>query len=163
MRRGISILGLTVMLSLLIGGGAFAQEVRVLPGPHALPNGLSDYMHFLARQQLDSLRLFSDYMEQRAKENQVPRGLYLNAKAMQLQAELASAEDPALKKELLTEMAKLYDERLKLDANTPNQTWYGVDRVKLGDYMKREYQLFEQQAAEQANKPAKPAKPAAKK
>lgn len=156
MRRGKSMLGLTLLLPLLLGGGVFAQDVRVLPGSPPLPTGLAEYMHFLGQKQLESLRLFSDYMEQRAAENQIPRGLYLNAKAMQLQAELAAAQDPAAKKELLTQMAKLYDERVRLDADSPDQTWYGVDRVKLGDYMKREFQLFEQQAAEKADKPEKP-------
>jgi len=154
MRRNHLILGLTFLWAFMVGGGAFAQEVRVLPGPHALPHDLPAYMQFLAKQQIDSLRLFSDYMEQRANENKIPRGLYLNAKAMQLRAELASAQDAAVKKELLTEAAKLYDERVRLDAETPDRTWYGVDRVKLGEYMKQEFQLFQQQAAEQANKPA---------
>lgn len=153
MRRGKLLLGLTLLLSLWLSGGAYAQDVRVLPGAPPLPNGLTDYMQFLAQQQLDSLRLFSDYMEQRAEGNQIPRGLYLNAKAMQLKAELAAAQDPAAKKELLSQMAKLYDERVRLDADSPGQTWYGVDRVKLGDYMKREFQLFEQQAAEKAQQP----------
>ncbi|WP_146431904.1 hypothetical protein [Blastopirellula retiformator] len=154
MRSSWLICGLIGMLTLACSVTAAAQEVRVSPGQHALPNDLTAYMKFLAGQQIESLRLFSDYMQQRADDKQIPRGLYLNAKAMQLQAELASAQDPMAKKELLTEMAKLYDQRVQLDAGSPQQTWYGVDRTKLAQYMKREYQLFQQQAAEQTKKPA---------
>ncbi|UUO06538.1 hypothetical protein M4951_24740 [Blastopirellula sp. J2-11] len=157
MFRRKAMLALVWAVPLAVCGNLFSQEVRVLPGSPALPEGLSEYLHWHAQLQLDSLRLFSDYMEQRSKEKQVPRGLYLNAKAMQLQAELASAEDPVAKKELLTQMAKLYDERVRLDAGSPDRTWYGVDRTQLGDYMKREFQLFEKGAAERKKQPIKPA------
>ncbi|EAQ82137.1 hypothetical protein [Blastopirellula marina] len=157
MFRRQAILTLMLALSLVLSGKLLSQEVRVLPGSPALPEGLSEYLQWHAQLQIDSLRLFSDYMEQRAKEKQVPRGLYLNAKAMQLQAELAAAEDPMAKKELLTQMAKLYDERVRLDADSPGRTWYGVDRTQLGDYMKREFQLFEKTAAQREKQPIKPA------
>lgn len=155
MLRHKALLGMILALPLVLGGNLFSQEVRVLPGSPALPAGLVEYMQWHAQLQRESLQLFTDYVEQRAKEKQVPRGLYLNAKAIQLQAELASTADPAVKKELLSQMAKLYDERVRLDADSPDTTWYGVNRTQLGDYMKREYQLFEQQAAAREQQPTK--------
>jgi len=131
---------------------AYAQRVSVLPGVHRLPNDLTGYLEFLQDQQLASLERFSEFLKERVKEKKVPEGAYLNFQAVYLEAQVHAERDPQKKQEKLKGLTKLYEERKKLDSRRPNATWFGVDRVKIGDLMKSEFEAFRRLQAEELPK-----------
>lgn len=128
---------------------ATAQTLNYIgPGNVRMPEGLVNYMRYLQEEQLESLQLFTTYLEKRVEDKAVPEGLLLNAKAMYTEAELRASDDPAVKQEKLDELVAIYGKRKQLDAQTPNATWFGVNRVKIGAMMKDEFEAFRKEAAQ---------------
>jgi len=120
-----------------------AQRVSVLPGVNRVPADLRGYLQFLQKQQLDSLKQFTSYLEERVKEKKVPDGVLLNAKAILTEAEVHAAQSPMDKNKKIEELAKIYEKRTKLDSENPKQTWFGVDRVAIGKLMRSEFTRFQ--------------------
>ena len=146
-----------VLASLLLLASAqvvSAQEVRI-NGPNAaqLPAGLVETLRFLQAEQLESLKLFTTYLEKRVEEKAVPEGVLLNAQATYTQAQLRATGDPAVKREMLDKLVEIDAKRVQLDRRTPNTTWYGVNRVELGKMLKAEHEAFRKQAELPAQAP----------
>lgn len=138
---------LAFSLLLVLPQIATAQRVNYIgPGDVRLPEGLVTYMRYLQTEQLESLQLFTTYLEKRVEEKAVPEGVLLNAQAIYTEAQLRSSDDRAVKQEKLDELVEIYDKRKQLDAQSPNATWFGVNRVQLGTMMKSEYEAFRQEA-----------------
>ncbi|MHC2069226.1 hypothetical protein ACYFX5_17275 [Bremerella sp. T1] len=137
---------LTLLALLMFPGLASAQRYSVLPGVHQLPNDLVGYLEYLQDQQLESLKLFTDYLEERVEEKAVPEGVLLNVQAIYTEAQLKATADPNVKREKLAELTDIYSKREKLDASAPRNTWFGVDRVKLGNMMRTEFETFSKEA-----------------
>ena len=147
----------TILLTLFIGvclnQTIFAQETRTYPGSPELPDGLVQYLGFLQEQRLDSLKRFRGFLAERVEQKAVPKGALLNFDAIYTEAQLKAAVDPAVRREKLEELTALYKQREKLDADNPMATWFGVDRVKLGEMMRSEYESYVQKTARSTNSP----------
>ena len=135
-----------LVLFLAIPVVTVAQEVRTYPGVPPLQPGLPQYLAFLQQQQLESLKLFTDYLEVRVKEKAVPPGILLNAQAIYVEAQVQATRDPVEKREMLSQLSELYDKRKELDAETPTATWFGINRVELGKMMQTEFEAFSKEA-----------------
>lgn len=142
----IRILSMTLIV-LTLAGPASAQQIGTLPGVHRVPADLVESLQILEGQQLDSLKQFTAYLEQRSKAKAVPSGLYWNAKAIYVEAQVHAETDPQAKRERLEELTEIYKERVALDAASPNRTWFGVNRVKLGELTRQEFETFRREAA----------------
>ncbi|QDU77980.1 hypothetical protein Pan97_50590 [Bremerella volcania] len=139
---------LTFLLLLASTQVTTAQQVNYIgPGNVRLPDGLVSYMRYLQAEQLESLKLFTTYLEKRVEEKAVPEGILLNAQAIYTEAQLRATDDRAVKQEKLDELVEIENKRIKLDSQTPNTTWFGVDRVAIGKMMKAEYEAFSKEAA----------------
>lgn len=149
---------LTLLLFVASAQVANAQQVNYIgPGNVRMPEGLVTYMRSLQQDQLESLKLFTTYLEKRVKEKAVPEGILLNARAIYAEAELRASDDPAVKQEKLDELVEIDNKRIQLDARTPNTTWYGVNRVEIGKMMKAEHEAFLKEAQQPKKTP--PGKP----
>lgn len=138
---------LAVLLLLASTQVATAQEVRTFgSGNGPLPEGLVPTLQLLQEERLASLKLFTTYLEERVKEKAVPEGVLLNAQAIYTEAELRATDDRQVKQEKLDQLVEIYEKRKKLDARTPNDTWFGVSRVEIGTMMKAEYEAFRKEA-----------------
>jgi len=138
---------LTFLMLLALAQSATAQQVKTIgPAGARLPPGLVETMRYLQQQQLGSLQLFTTYLEKRVNEKAVPEGVLLNAQAIYTEAQIRATGDPAIKKEKLDDLVEIYARRKQLDARTPNATWFGVSRVKLGALMQTEYEAFRKEA-----------------
>lgn len=138
---------LTALILLASSRVATAQQVNYIgPGNVRMPEGLVAYMQFLQKEQLESLKLFTTYLEKRVEEKAVPEGILLNAKSIYAEAQLRATSDPAVKQEMLSELAQIDKKRIQLDTKTPNATWFGVNRVEIGKLMKAEHEAFQKQA-----------------
>lgn len=135
-----------ILLMLVLASNASAQRYNVQPERYRMPNDLTEYLTYLQDQQLDSLKQFTSYLETRVQEKQVPQGVLLNVQAIYLEAQLKATSDPAEKREKLVELTELYQKREELDSRSPNPTWFGVNRVKLGEMMRSEFETFSNKA-----------------
>ncbi|MBI1248517.1 hypothetical protein GC197_11845 [bacterium] len=144
---------LTLFLVVCLSQSIFAQEVRTYPGAPDLPDSLVEYLGFLQQQRMDSLKRFRGFLVERVEQKAVPKGALLNFDAIYTEAQLKAAVDPAVKREKLEELTALYKQREKLDAANPNATWFGVDRIKLGEMMRSEYESYMQKTAQSPNSP----------
>lgn len=126
---------------------ATAQQVNYIgPGNVRMPEGLVSYMQDLQAEQIESLKLFTTYLEKRVEEKAVPEGILLNVKSIYATAQLRASEDPAVKQQLLDELVEIDKKRIQLDEQTPNATWFGVNRVEIGKLMKAEHEAFRKEA-----------------
>ncbi len=133
---------------------ASAQQVNYIgPGNVRLPQGLVAYMQSLQQEQLESLRLFTTYLEKRVEEKAIPEGVLLNTQAIYTEAQLRATGDPAVKQEMLDKLVEIDTKRVQLDRRTPNTTWYGVNRVELGKMLKAEHEAFRKQAEQPVKAP----------
>ncbi|MBA2114690.1 hypothetical protein [Bremerella alba] len=138
---------LAFLLLLASAQVATAQRVNINgPGNVRLPEGLVTYMQYLQEEQLESLQLFTTYLEERVKEKAVPEGVLLNVQAIYTEAQLRASGDKVVKQEKLGQLVEIYDKRKQLDAQNPNATWFGVNRLKLGTMMQTEYEAFRREA-----------------
>ena len=128
-------------------GFAAAQQLGTLPGVQRVPADLVASLRLLQDQQLDSLERFTNYLEQRAKNKTIPPGLHWNARAIYVEAQAQAERAPQEKRLRLAELAEIYEKRQELDARSPNDTWFGVNRLKLGELMRREFEAFRREAA----------------
>ena len=128
-------------------GSASAQQIGTLPGVQRVPEDLVASLQLLQKQQLDSLQRFTNYLEQRVKDKTIPPGLHWNARAIYVEAQAQAERDPQEKRLRLAELAEIYEKRQELDARTPNDTWFGVNRLKLGELMRREFEAFRRETA----------------
>ncbi|MFN3149460.1 hypothetical protein [Bremerella sp.] len=150
---------LAVLLFLASTQVATAQNVRTFGSTNGpLPEGLVPTLQMLQEEQLASLKLFTTYLEGRVKEKAVPEGVLLNAKAVYTEAELRATSDRSVKQEKMDELVEIYDKRKKLDARTPNKTWFGVNRQEIGTMMKAEYEAFRKQAEQPPKTPPRAAR-----
>ncbi|MEX0791904.1 MAG: hypothetical protein WD045_02120 [Pirellulaceae bacterium] len=140
LRLGLLLLGFTAMLA----STASAQQ-SILPGPRELPADLLGHLELLREQQLHYLKQFSEYAEARYQAGEVPKGIALHAQAYYKRAQLQHEQDPAKRKELTDEMVKLTRVQQELDTNNPQQTWFGVDKLRLGGYLRVEWERFRQE------------------
>ncbi|MEW4563551.1 hypothetical protein AB1K70_13545 [Bremerella sp. JC770] len=140
---------LAFLLLLAFTQVTMAQQVKYIgSGNGPLPQGLVSYMQYLQAEQLESLKLFTTYLEKRVEEKAVPEGVLLNVQAIYTEAQLRATTDRTVKQEKLNELVEITNKQKQLDERTPNTTWYGVDRVKLGKMMKAEYEAFREKAAQ---------------
>ncbi|GAA4432323.1 hypothetical protein [Bremerella cremea] len=147
--RNVAIL----LLFLALPSPVLAQEVRTYPGVPPLQEGLPEYLAFLQQQQLQSLKLFTTYLAERVEKKAVPEGIFLNAQAIYIEAQVKATPNPAEKREMLAELSELYAKRKQLDADSPNATWFGVDRVELGKMMQTEFETFSKEAERPSTNP----------
>lgn len=139
-----------------LSGTTFAQRYSQFPGVRVLPNNLHAYLSHLQQQRTQSLQLFTEHLEKQYKAGNIPQGILLNVQAIQKKAEFDSATDHKERSKLNAELIKLQQQRLQLDSRSSNRTWYGVDRVKLGTYLQREYQTFARNHPQPVTKPEEP-------
>lgn len=137
----------TTIIVLLLSGLASAQQLGTLPGVQRIPDDLVDSLKILQQQQLDSLKLFTEYLEPRVKAKEVPPGVLWNAKAIYLEAQVYAETDREVKRERLEELTEIYVKRKELDAAAPNDTWFGVNRLRLGELTRQEFETFRRKAA----------------
>ncbi len=135
-----------ILLVLALTSTASAQRYNVRPDLYRTPNDLTEYLTYLQDQQLDSLKQFTSYLQDRVQGKQVPQGVLLNVQAIYLEAQLKATPDLAEKREKLVELTDLYKKREELDARSPNTTWFGVNRVELGEMMRSEFETFTKKA-----------------
>lgn len=143
LRLGLLLLGFTAMLA----STASAQQ-SILPGPRELPADLLGHLELLREQQLHYLKQFSEYAEARHQAGEIPQGVALHAQAYYKRAQIQQEQDPVKRQELTDEMVKLSRVQQELDANTPQQTWFGVDKLRLGGYLRVEWERFRQELPE---------------
>ena len=131
-----------ILLLLASASPAFAQRSYVPLDQVRTPSGLTQYLADLQELQLDSLKQFTTYLEGRVQAGEVPEGVLLNVQAIYTESQLRAASDPTIREEKLIQLTGLYQKRKELDSVSPFTTWFGVDRVKLGEMMRSEYADF---------------------
>ncbi|PQO31670.1 hypothetical protein C5Y97_19860 [Blastopirellula marina] len=70
----------------------------------------------------------------------------MNVQAIYLEARSKATSDPAEKREKLVKRTDLYQKREEIDSRSPNPTWFGIDRVKLEEMMRSEFEAFANKA-----------------
>jgi len=134
---------LCALILLVLCSPVAAQRYSTLPGVVEVPNDLKMHLKYLQEQQLDALQLFTEYLEERVEKKEVPEGLLWNARAVLIEAEMYALKDPQKKKKKMGDLEKIYEKRKQLDADQPDRTWFGVDRVAIGKLMRSEFQRYQ--------------------
>lgn len=136
-----------ILLLLASVSPALAQRSYVPLDQVRAPNGLTQYLEGLQELQLDSLKQFTTYLEARVQAHEVPEGVLLNVQAIYTESQLRATSDPVIREEKRIQLIGLYQKRKELDSVSPVTTWFGVDRVKLGEMMRSEYTAFAREVA----------------
>lgn len=132
----------SLLLLLASTSPALAQRSYVSLDQVRTPDGLTEYLAGLQELQLDSLKQFTTYLEKRVQAHELPEGMLLNVQAIYMESQLRATSDPITREEKLVQLTGLYQKRKELDSVSPFTTWFGIDRVKLGEMMRSEYAAF---------------------